>query len=641
MRMKSSQSSGERLSQSRSMVLQESDLQQNPELKGDLLNVAKISDGGKKQRKNWTGMWSELTSDQLLLHKERQQEAGMKAGGKTDVVQLCGAVIEWTPDKSSRKNVFQAESYSTASKWFDGIKKTVDSSVRSHYLDSEKRPSVQLVGMKACLHVVVTLSLSRVKLPLRRSNSSEFPPRHSSLPGHGSTSTNTKQRNPVHRRSINMFVSSKLKHSTSDSADKNGVKNRLKKFIIRHRVFGCHLLTLCEREGSTVPSFVQLCLDAIEKRGMDVDGIYRVSGNLSTVQKLRFIVDQEEALDLDHSQWEDVHVVTGALKMFFRELPEPLFPFRAFQPLWRPFQTEGPGCEETDPGSARPNQDTMKLLFSHLHRYSLMNLSVFQSLMNLSVFQSLMNLSVFQSLMNLSMFQSLMNLSVFQSLMNLSVFQSDEPVCVSESDEPVCVSESDEPVCVSESDEPVCVSESDEYLSVFQSLMNTCLCVSESDEPVCVFQSLMNLSVFQSLMNLSSDEPVCVSESDEYLSVFQSLMNTCLCVSVSLMNLSVFQSDEPVCVSESDEYLSVFQSLMNLSVFQSLMNTCLCFSLMNLSVFQSLMNLSVFQSDEPVCVSESDEPVCVSESDEYLSSPGVLQAEPDVHPGIGIVFGPR
>lgn len=30
-----------------------------------------------------------------------------------------------------------------------------------------------------------------------------------------------------------MFSSSKLKHSTSDSADKNGVKNRLKKFIGR------------------------------------------------------------------------------------------------------------------------------------------------------------------------------------------------------------------------------------------------------------------------------------------------------------------------------------------------------------------------------------------------------------------------
>ncbi|XP_063743954.1 rho GTPase-activating protein 15 isoform X3 [Eleginops maclovinus] len=344
MRMKSSQSSGERLSQSRSMVLQESDLPQTAisrhrrnqsqhnvlgvggaeppgEMKGDLLNVAKISDSGKKQRKNWTGMWSELTSDQLLLHKEKQQEAVMKAGGKTDVVQLCGALIEWTPEKSSRKNVFQittntgseyllqADSQSTASKWFGAIRKTVDSSS---------------------------------KLPLRRSNSTEFLPRHSSLPGHGSTSSNTKQRNPVHRRSINMFVSSKLKHSASDSADKSGVKNRLKKFIIRRpsmktlqekglikdRVFGCHLLTLCEREGSTVPRFVQLCLNAIEKRGLEVDGIYRVSGNLATIQKLRFVVDQEI---------KEPGQKVQAVKKLIQDLP-------------------------------KPNQDTMKLLFTHLHR---------------------------------------------------------------------------------------------------------------------------------------------------------------------------------------------------------------------------------------------------------------------------------
>ncbi|XP_018518564.1 rho GTPase-activating protein 15 [Lates calcarifer] len=404
MRIKNSQSPGDRLSQSKSMVLQESDLPQKPisrhrrnqsqhnvviagaaafepfvELKGEQLNVAKISESGKKQRKNWTSMWTVLTSDQLLFYKDKQQETGQKSGGKTDVVQLGGALIEWTTEKSSRKNVFQittntgseyllqVENHSTASKWHDAIKRAIDSSTKADGGFS-----------------------------LRRSNSTEYLPRHSSLPGYGSASPNTKQRNPAHRRSINMFGSSKLKHSTSDSADKNGVKNRLKKFIIRRpsmktlqekglikdRVFGCHLSTLCEREGTTVPKFVKICLDAVDKRGLQVDGIYRVSGNLATIQKLRFIVDQEEELDLDHSQWEDIHVITGALKMFFRELPEPLFPFRFFQPL-----VEAVKIKETKhkiqavkkliQDLPKPNHDTMKLLFSHLHRvlgYSRKNL---------------------------------------------------------------------------------------------------------------------------------------------------------------------------------------------------------------------------------------------------------------------------
>lgn len=38
----------------------------------------------------------------------------------------------------------------------------------------------------------------------------------------------------------------------------------------------------------------------------------------------------EEKLNLDASDWEDIHVITGALKLFFRELPEPLVPFGFF-----------------------------------------------------------------------------------------------------------------------------------------------------------------------------------------------------------------------------------------------------------------------------------------------------------------------
>lgn len=39
----------------------------------------------------------------------------------------------------------------------------------------------------------------------------------------------------------------------------------------------------------------------------------------------------DERLDLEDGHWEDVHVITGALKLFFRELPEPLFPFSHFR----------------------------------------------------------------------------------------------------------------------------------------------------------------------------------------------------------------------------------------------------------------------------------------------------------------------
>lgn len=45
---------------------------------------------------------------------------------------------------------------------------------------------------------------------------------------------------------------------------------------------------------------------------------------------LLFLPVSEEKLNLDESEWEDIHVITGALKLFFRELPEPLVPYGFF-----------------------------------------------------------------------------------------------------------------------------------------------------------------------------------------------------------------------------------------------------------------------------------------------------------------------
>nr|XP_008531791.1 PREDICTED: rho GTPase-activating protein 9 [Equus przewalskii] len=190
-----------------------------------------------------------------------------------------------------------------------------------------------------------------------------------------------------------------------EGAEQNRVRNKLKRLIakrpplqslqerglLRDQVFGCQLESLCQREGDTVPSFVRLCIAAVDKRGLDVDGIYRVSGNLAVVQKLRFLVDRERAitsdgryvfpeqpgqegrLDLDSAEWDDIHVVTGALKLFLRELPQPLVPplllpkFRAALAL-----SESEQClsqiRELIGSMPKPNHDTLRYLLEHLCR---------------------------------------------------------------------------------------------------------------------------------------------------------------------------------------------------------------------------------------------------------------------------------
>ena len=87
---------------------------------------------------------------------------------------------------------------------------------------------------------------------------------------------------------------------------------------------------ICRREHSEVPAFVVTCVEEIEARGLDTDGLYRTSGNLAQVQKLRCMVDQGQAIAWD--KWE-IAVLTGALKMFFRELRDPLITTEVYDQL--------------------------------------------------------------------------------------------------------------------------------------------------------------------------------------------------------------------------------------------------------------------------------------------------------------------
>lgn len=104
---------------------------------------------------------------------------------------------------------------------------------------------------------------------------------------------------------------------------------------------------------------------------MTADGLYRASGNLSQVQKVRCHVNQDDYSVL--AQEEDIHVLTGALKMFFRHMKEPLFPYNLFtkflKAIGQPTRTAKMAMfRDLLSELPRPNYDTLKYLLRHLLR---------------------------------------------------------------------------------------------------------------------------------------------------------------------------------------------------------------------------------------------------------------------------------
>ncbi|KAL3986452.1 chondrolectin [Sarotherodon galilaeus] len=323
--------------------------------KAGILNKTKVAENGKKIRKNWSQSWTVLHGGILTFHKD-PRPAGNASKASQIVpeytVELRGASVSWAcKDKSSKKNVLelktrqgceylmQYDKESIISDWLKVIQDTIGQLVP----DGTHRPEQENLSDSE------DDGSSDKEDKDRRSISSRIPS--------GADTEQTRVRSKLRR-----FLQ---RRPTLQSVKERG--------YIRDNVFGCHLDTLCHREHSTIPKFVEKCIRTVERRGLDVDGIYRVSGNLAVIQKLRHKADHEEHLDLEDGQWEEIHVITGALKLFLRELPEPLFPFSVFEKFIAAIQVPDYSLRvsymkdlvQTLP---LPNHNTMELLFRHLRK---------------------------------------------------------------------------------------------------------------------------------------------------------------------------------------------------------------------------------------------------------------------------------
>ncbi|VTJ84947.1 Hypothetical predicted protein [Marmota monax] len=321
-----------------------------------LLNVTKITEHGKKVRKNWLSSWAVLQGSSLLFTKTQGSSTSWFGSNQSKpefTVDLRGATIEMaSKDKSSKKNVFELKTR-------QGTELLIQSDNDAVINDWFK---------------VLSNTISNQVIETDEGIEEEVP----DSPGIEKQDKEKDQKDLKKLRS--------MKVSSIDSSEQKKTKKNLKKFLtrrptlqavrekgyIKDQVFGSNLANLCQRENGTVPKFVKLCIEHVEEHGLDVDGIYRVSGNLAVVQKLRFAVNHDEKLDLNDSKWEDIHVITGALKMFFRELPEPLFTFNHFNDFVNAIKQEPrqrvAAVKDLIRQLPKPNQDTMQILFRHLKR---------------------------------------------------------------------------------------------------------------------------------------------------------------------------------------------------------------------------------------------------------------------------------
>nr|XP_058914294.1 rho GTPase-activating protein 12 isoform X12 [Kogia breviceps] len=362
-----------------------------------LLNVTKITENGKKVRKNWLSSWAVLQGSSLLFTKTQGSSTSWSLCRQGSVSELLLSLLSsWTDSVSRRPAVAYVKSAPVSAVTFGSNQSkpefTVDlkgATIEMASKDKSSKKNVFELKTRQGTELLIQSDNDAVinewfkVLSSTISNQVVEPEEaiEEDTPDSPGIEKHDKEKD---HKDLKKLRSTKV--SSIDSSEQKKTKKNLKKFLtrrptlqavrekgyIKDQVFGANLADLCQRENGAVPRFVKLCIEHVDQYGLDVDGIYRVSGNLAVIQKLRFTVNHDEKLDLKDSKWEDIHVITGALKMFFRELPEPLFTFNHFNDFVNAIKQEPrqrvSAVKDLIKQLPKPNQDTMQTLFRHLKR---------------------------------------------------------------------------------------------------------------------------------------------------------------------------------------------------------------------------------------------------------------------------------
>ncbi|CAL8378140.1 unnamed protein product [Gadus morhua 'NCC'] len=223
-----------------------------PSEKCGVLNVTKITENGKKVRKN--SSWTVLQGSSLLFAKGQGGSTSSWFGSNQSkpefTVDLRGSSVDWASrDKSSKNHVIelktrrgtelliQSEIDSVINDWYRALNETIS----AHAWESDEAIEEDMPES----------------------------------PGSEKQDKEKDHRDSKKNRAMKTSVS-------MDVLDQKKTRVKLKKFLtrrptyqavhdkgyIKDQVFGCSLTSLCQRESGSVPQFVTMCIDHVENTGL-------------------------------------------------------------------------------------------------------------------------------------------------------------------------------------------------------------------------------------------------------------------------------------------------------------------------------------------------------------------------------------
>lgn len=151
------------------------------------------------------------------------------------------------------------------------------------------------------------------------------------------------------RKTLNSFISKSRSTTLLDpfsSGASNGVEVPLFSSTLQRRAI---------YEHEKVPLIITKCLKEVEDRGLDMEGIYRISGGSSAITAIENAFgslssnpsqDKKQMAKLNDSLSGDINAVTSALKRYLRKLPDPLIPYALYDNFIKVGKNSGASAED-------------------------------------------------------------------------------------------------------------------------------------------------------------------------------------------------------------------------------------------------------------------------------------------------------